>query len=102
VYSDAAKKLTTSAFAELSANPGIGRAEALRHSMVAMITSGEPYEHPAMWAPFVLVGEGGASTSAPVTTQTVTSPTPSPKGSARARTKPGAPKNSDWTTGIWR
>jgi CHAT domain-containing protein len=59
VNSDAAVKLTTRAFAELSANPQIGRAEALRRSMAELITKGAPYEaRPANWAPFVLVGEG--------------------------------------------
>ena len=59
VNSDAAVKLTTRAFAELSANPQIGRAEALRRSMADLITKGAPHEaHPAFWAPFVLVGEG--------------------------------------------
>ena len=30
--------------------------------MMALIEKGEPYEaHPAYWAPFVVVGEGGAS-----------------------------------------
>jgi CHAT domain-containing protein/tetratricopeptide (TPR) repeat protein len=62
VESRAAVKLTTRAFAALNANPKIGRAEALRQSMLAMIEQGEPYEsHPAYWAPFVLVGEGGVS-----------------------------------------
>jgi CHAT domain-containing protein/phage tail protein X len=59
VNSDAAVKLTTRAFAELSANPAIGRAEALRRSMIDLITKGAPHEaHPAFWAPIVLVGEG--------------------------------------------
>jgi hypothetical protein len=60
VNSDAAVKLTTRAFAELNAHPEIGRAEALRRSMVELINYG-PIEsaHPAVWAPFVLVGEGG-------------------------------------------
>src|SRR5262249_61019757 len=59
VNSDAAVKLTTRAFAELSANLQIGRAEALRRSMAELITKGAPDEaHPAFWAPFVLVGEG--------------------------------------------
>jgi CHAT domain-containing protein len=58
VNSDAAVKLTTRAFAELSANPQIGRAEALRRSMAELITQGAAHEaHPAIWAPFVLVGE---------------------------------------------
>src|SRR5262249_56426257 len=59
VNSDAAVKLTARAFAELAANPQIGRAEALRRSMADLITKGAPHEaHPANWAPFVLVGEG--------------------------------------------
>ena len=62
VQSDAAVKLTTSAFAELAKDPAIGRAEALRRSMIAMSDSQNPPEfmHPLYWAPFVLVGEGGA------------------------------------------
>src|SRR5262249_50164035 len=60
VNSAAAVKLTTRAFAELGANPRIGRAEALRRSMAELITKGAAHEaHPANWAPFVLVGEGG-------------------------------------------
>jgi CHAT domain-containing protein len=59
VNSNATVKLITTAVAELKANPGIGRAEALRRSMMAMIQHGQDYEaHPAFWAPFVLVGEG--------------------------------------------
>ena len=60
VYSGAAVKLTTRTFAELKRDPRIPRAEALRRSMAALIESGIPQEaHPATWAPFVLVGEGG-------------------------------------------
>jgi CHAT domain-containing protein/tetratricopeptide (TPR) repeat protein len=59
VNSDAAVKLTTNAFAQLKSDPKIGRGEALRRSMVELITNGQPQEaHPAAWAPFVLVGEG--------------------------------------------
>ena len=37
----------------------VGRAEAMRQSMLALIDKGEAYEaHPAFWAPFVVVGEG--------------------------------------------
>jgi tetratricopeptide (TPR) repeat protein len=37
-----------------------GRAEALRRSMLALIETGAAHEaHPAYWAPFALVGEGG-------------------------------------------
>jgi CHAT domain-containing protein len=61
VDSDAAVRLTTGAFSELSAHPGIGRAEALRRSMKSLITdrSSPRNADPAVWAPFVLVGEGG-------------------------------------------
>jgi len=60
VISDAAVKLTTGAFAALRTDPTIGRAEALRRSMAALIVGGRPEQaHPEYWAPFVLVGEGG-------------------------------------------
>jgi D-alanyl-D-alanine dipeptidase/CHAT domain-containing protein/Tfp pilus assembly protein PilF len=59
VSSGASVKLTTRAFSELKADAGIGRSEALRRSMVALISNGQPEEsHPAVWAPFVVVGEG--------------------------------------------
>jgi CHAT domain-containing protein/Tfp pilus assembly protein PilF len=62
VASDSTVKLITKAITELKSNPKIGRAEALRRSMLSMIDSGKDYEaHPAFWAPFVLVGEGGAA-----------------------------------------
>ncbi len=61
VDSDAAVKLTTAAFAELAKNPAIGRAEALRRSMQKLIAdqSSPRNADPAVWAPFVVVGEGG-------------------------------------------
>jgi CHAT domain-containing protein len=60
VNSDAAVRLTTKAFAELRADPKIGRAEAMRRSMIDVTTRGTDQEnHPAYWAPFVVVGEGG-------------------------------------------
>jgi CHAT domain-containing protein len=59
VGSDAAVKLTTRAFAELAANPRLGRAEALELSMRELIATGTPEDaHPSTWAPFVVVGEG--------------------------------------------
>jgi CHAT domain-containing protein/tetratricopeptide (TPR) repeat protein len=59
VYSDATVKLITKAVSELQSDANIGRAEALRRSMMALITDGRDYEaHPAFWAPFALVGEG--------------------------------------------
>jgi CHAT domain-containing protein/Tfp pilus assembly protein PilF len=61
VDSAAAVKLTTGAFGELRKNPAIGRAEALRRSMQALIAdkSSPDNADPSTWAPFVLVGEGG-------------------------------------------
>lgn len=59
VYSDAAVALTTRLFAELDADPRIGRAEAMRRAMLAQIDDplAEPRQrHPAYWAPFMLAG----------------------------------------------
>ena len=62
VDSKATVDLATRAFAELKGHPEIGRAEALRRSMVALIGDGTSRTaHPAFWAPFVVVGEGGTA-----------------------------------------
>jgi CHAT domain-containing protein len=58
VYSQAATELTTTTFAMLADNPRIGRAEAFRRAMLALIAKGEA---PSYWAPFVVVGEAGAA-----------------------------------------
>ncbi len=65
VYSDAAVSLTTTAFdrmreAERAQKP-ISRAEAMRRAMVTMMKSNSYPDnpHPAVWAPFSIVGEGG-------------------------------------------
>jgi CHAT domain-containing protein len=42
----------------LADKPTIGRADALRRSMIALMASPK-FAHPAYWAPFVVVGEGG-------------------------------------------
>ena len=66
VDSQAAVMITTGAFAELKRDPAIGRAEALRRAMLAAMADTSrpktwtPAAHPSVWAPFVLVGEGGA------------------------------------------
>jgi CHAT domain-containing protein len=61
VASDSTVKLITGAVHEIAHDRRIGRAEALRRSMLALIDKREPYEaHPAYWAPFVLAGEGNA------------------------------------------
>ncbi len=61
VVSDAAVKLTTTMFDEMSTDSDIGRAEALRRARLKLMTDDEmPYfAHPMFWAPFVVVGEGG-------------------------------------------
>jgi CHAT domain-containing protein len=56
VDSDATVKLITVAVREMARDPKVGRAEALRRSMFALIDKGEPHEaHPAYWAPFLLL-----------------------------------------------
>ena len=58
VYSQAATELTTTTFAALAANPKVGRGQAFRSAMLALIAKGEP---PSYWAPFVIVGEAGST-----------------------------------------
>ncbi len=62
VDSDAAVKLTTGMLDYRADNPTAGRSEALRQSMLALMNDEENphFAHPSFWAPFVLVGEGGA------------------------------------------
>jgi CHAT domain-containing protein/tetratricopeptide (TPR) repeat protein len=61
VYSEATVKLITGAVSEMSRHPKVGRSEAMRRSMLALIDKGSKEEaHPAFWAPFVVVGEGAA------------------------------------------
>jgi CHAT domain-containing protein len=60
VESNAAMRLTTSTFDILKSDPSLGRAEALRRAMLAyMNDAANPLNaYPALWAPFVVVGEG--------------------------------------------
>jgi len=61
VDSGAAAELITRIFEKLRSAGSISRAEALRKAMVDMVEGNiEEARHPAYWAPFVLVGEGGA------------------------------------------
>lgn len=58
VESESAARLTTYTFAHQAGNPGATRAESLRQAMLRVM--GEPaWAHPAYWAPYALVGEGG-------------------------------------------
>jgi CHAT domain-containing protein/tetratricopeptide (TPR) repeat protein len=60
VFSIAAVKLTTTAFAALANDAKLSRAGALQVAMNSMIDSPTAYEnHPSYWAPFIVVGEGG-------------------------------------------
>lgn len=60
VGSETAVKLTTRALAEMKADAKIGRAEAIRVSMRDLVLHGPADDaHPARWAPFMVVGEGG-------------------------------------------
>jgi CHAT domain-containing protein/tetratricopeptide (TPR) repeat protein len=125
VRSLAAVRLTTGAINEMRANAGLGRAEALRRSMIALLqdASNEAYAHPAVWAPFVVVGEGGdnlasaSTTSAYVTAREAASPVASgaevlprsrpnhrssrPATSERRSKRPTAPKPTQSKNGNW-
>ena len=68
VDSEAAVAITTGAVNAMKAEPGIGRAEALRRAEAVLIAKGavkypngetKDFSHPSIWAPFVLVGNGG-------------------------------------------
>jgi CHAT domain-containing protein len=54
--------LTSRTFAEMRKEKGIGRSEAFRRAMLALLSDAKrPWAaHPSVWAPFVVVGEGGA------------------------------------------
>ncbi len=61
VGDEAAARLTAGAFARLTNETDIGRAQALRLSMLEMIAdnSKPTNAYPAFWAPFFIVGDGG-------------------------------------------
>ena len=58
VESESAMLLTTHTFAAYKKNPNMRRADALRQAMLETMKSPQ-YAHPAYWAPYALVGEGG-------------------------------------------
>jgi CHAT domain-containing protein/tetratricopeptide (TPR) repeat protein len=65
VDSIATVKLITTAIGALAKDKSLGRAEALRRAMLFLIDDTSrppnwvPASHPSVWAPFVVVGEGG-------------------------------------------
>lgn len=64
VDSEATVTLITTAAREMAKDASVGRAEALRRAMLALIDEGDPEEaHPSFWAPFVVVGEGSSSSA---------------------------------------
>ena len=64
--SEATVPLTTVMLKEYEAHPKRGKAQAQRKAILALMnTVGRPeYAHPLYWAPFVVVGEGGAGARA--------------------------------------
>ena len=61
VDSDTTVRLITGTVGEIARDAEVGRAEALRRAMLALIDNGAQHEaHPSYWAPFVVVGEGAA------------------------------------------
>lgn len=60
VRDDAAARMTTGTLAALRADPALSKAEAFRRATLALMAdSSDPtLAHPAIWAPFVMVGEG--------------------------------------------
>lgn len=53
-----ARLITTGILRAARDHAGITRAEALRRSLLALIDKGGDYAHPALWAPFSLIGDG--------------------------------------------
>jgi hypothetical protein len=51
--------LTTTTFDAQARDPALGRAEALRRAQL-VLAADKGTSHPFYWAPFVLVGDGGA------------------------------------------
>ena len=58
VESESARLLTTETFRHYAAHPEAPKAESLRQAMLAVMAMPQ-YRHPAFWAPYALVGDGG-------------------------------------------
>ena len=106
VDSDATVKLITKTLSTMAADKTIGRSEALRRSMVGLIENGTLNEaHPAYWAPFVVVGEGGAQGlgAQPLATSSIIPEPPTKATPSAARPRPGKRVTTpDWRSEVWR
>jgi CHAT domain-containing protein len=70
VHSASARELVTDLFRRQAADASITRAEALRQAMMDMLDRGGfsdgsgkllfTYAHPLVWAPYAIIGDGGA------------------------------------------
>ena len=102
VDSDSTVKLIKTAINTMSTDGTVGRSEALRRSMLAMIQRGDPHEgHPAYWAPFIVVGEGAALVE-PLSTSSIVA-VPETQLPTKPRIRPAKkPPFSDWRKEIWR
>ena len=58
VESESAKQLTTATFDHYTQNPQARKAESLRQAMLKVMANPK-FSHPAFWAPYALVGDGG-------------------------------------------
>lgn len=99
VDSAATVKLVTRAAREIRSSPAVGRSEALRRSMLAMIDEGEVVAHPAQWAPFVLVGEGAGEA---VPAAAVAPARPDQKAGAKTVAKIGKLRRKDAENADWK
>ena len=66
VATEATIPLTTVMLKEYEAHPKRGKAQAQRKAILALMNTlvRPEYAHPLYWAPFVVVGEGGAGARA--------------------------------------
>ena len=114
VNSYAATMLTSRTFAEMRKEKDIGRSEAFRRAMLALMGDAPWAAHPAVWAPFIVVGEGGApgkvatatAVQSPVAdTFAVSTPLvvvePAKPAAARKKVKRKPKSDDDWITNIF-
>jgi len=69
VHSQSARQLVTDLFKRQAEDPRLGRGEALRRAMMALLdgagylsSEGKmefAYAHPLFWAPYTIIGDGG-------------------------------------------